>query len=114
MVLVRVHRVSSIKDPETGRYGKVIELVEEKRIQTQPVKISGVPQESVFIHSMIQDLTSYLQSLGFTSLGATMKPKMTLFLTEEEYEMLGVKLDVNEVYELEFRNGTITFKRAYD
>ena len=39
---------------------------------------------------------------------------MTLFLTEEEYELLGVKLDVNEVYELEFKDGVIRFKRAYD
>ncbi|MCD6592392.1 MAG: arcadin 1 [Thaumarchaeota archaeon] len=112
MVLVRVHRVSSIKDPETGRYGKMIELVEETRIQPA-VKLAGVPQESIMIQSMIQDLTRYLQSMGFT-MGSLMKPKMTLFLTEEEYEMLGVKLEVNEVYELEFKNGSITFKKAYD
>ncbi|MCX8187721.1 MAG: arcadin 1 [Nitrososphaeria archaeon] len=114
MVLVRVYRVSSVMDPETGRYGKLIELVEEKRIRTQPLKVSGAPQESIFIQSMIQDLTNYLQSLGFSPLGAALKPKMTFFLTEEEYEMLGVKLDVNEVYELEFREGKISFKRAYD
>ncbi len=112
MVLVRVHRVSSIKDPETGRYGKMIELVEETRIQPA-VKLAGVPQESIMIQSMIQDLTRYLQSMGFT-MGSLMKPKMTLFLTEEEYEMLGVKLEVNEVYELEFKNGSIIFKKAYD
>jgi len=112
MVLVRVHRVSSIKDPETGRYGKMIELVEETRMQPA-VKLAGVPQESIMIQSMIQDLTRYLQSMGFT-MGSLMKPKMTLFLTEEEYEMLGVKLEVNEVYELEFKNGSITFKKAYD
>lgn len=114
MVLVRVYRVSSIRDPDTGRYGKVVELVEEKPIRAQPIKISGAPQESMFIHGVFQDLMNYLQSLGFTQLGAALKPKMTLFLTEEEYEMLGVKLDVNEVYELEFRNGAIIFKKAYD
>jgi len=112
MVLVRVHRVSSIKDPETGRYGKMIELVEETRVQPA-AKLMGVPQESIMIQSMIQDLTRYLQSMGFT-MGSLMKPKMTLFLTEEEYEMLGVKLEVNEVYELEFKNGSIIFKKAYD
>ncbi len=113
MVLVRVHRVSSIRDPETGRYGKIIELVEEKRLRSQPVKISGMPPESMIVHGILQDLTSYLQSFGFAG-GGPLKPKMTLFLTEEEYEMLGVKLDVNEVYELEFKNGLITFKKAYD
>ena len=113
MVLVRVHRVSSIRDPETGRYGKVIELVEEKRVRAQPVRVSGMPPESMMIQGIIQDLTSYLQSFGLTA-GGPLKPKMTLFLTEEEYELLGVKLDVNEVYELEFKNGAITFKKAYD
>jgi len=112
-VLVRVHRVSSIRDPDTGRYGKVIELVEERRVQSPPVRITGVPQESMIFHSMMQDLANYLQSLGL-SMAGSLKPKMTLFLTEEEYEMLGVKLDVNEVYELEFKNGSITFKKAYD
>jgi len=113
-VLVRVHRVSSIRDPETGRYGKVIELVEERRIQSQPIRVTGMPQESMIIHSMMQDIANYLQSLGFSMTGGPLRPKMTLFLTEEEYEMLGVKLDVNEVYELEFKNGSITFKKAYD
>jgi len=112
MVLVRVHRVSSIRDPESGRYGKMIELVEETRLQPA-ARISGVPQESMMIQSMMQDLARYLQSMGFM-LGSTIKPKMTLFLTEEEYEMLGVKLEVNEVYELEFKNGMIVFKKAYD
>ena len=112
MVLVRVNRVSSVRDPETGRYGKMIELVEERRIQTAP-RVIGAPPESLAIQSMLHDLTSYLQSMGFM-LGSALKPKMTLFLTEEEYEMLGVKLDVNEVYELEFRDGTIRFKKAYD
>ncbi len=111
-MLVRVHRVSSVRDPETGRYGKMIELVEERKIQAAP-RISGVPSESFVIQSMLQDLTSYLQSMGFMP-GSTLKPKMTLFLTEEEYEMLGVRLDVNEVYELEFKDGVIRFKRAYD
>ncbi len=112
MVVVRVHRVSSVKDPETGRYGKMIELVEERKVQSA-ARFSGVPPESFMIQSMLQDLASYLQSMGFM-LGSMIKPKMTLFLTEEEYEMLGVKLDVNEVYELEFKDGAIVFKRAYD
>ena len=44
MVLVRVHRVSSIRDPETGRFGKLIELVEERRISRQPIGIVGAPE----------------------------------------------------------------------
>ena len=114
MVLVRVHRVSSIRDPETGRFGKLIELVEERRISRQPVRIVGAPEESVMAQRMIQDLLYQFQSMGFLPGMGGLRPKMTIFLTEEEYELLGVKLDVNEVYELEFKNGTIRFKRAYD
>ena len=114
MVLVRVHRVSSIKDPETGRFGKLIELVEERRISRQPVRIVGAPEESVMAQRMIQDLLYQFQSMGFLPGVGGLRPKMTIFLTEEEYELLGVKLDVNEVYELEFKDGMIRFKRAYD
>ncbi|MEM0223442.1 MAG: arcadin 1 [Nitrososphaerota archaeon] len=111
MVLVRVHRVSSVRDPETGRYGKMIELIEEKRVQAAP-RVSG-PPETLMIQSMLQDLTSYFQSMGLM-LAPPIKTKMILLLTEEEYEMLGVKLDVNEVYELVFEKGAIRFKSAYD
>lgn len=115
MVLVRVYRVSSMKDPETGRLGKVIELVEEKRLRSETARVTGVPEESVMIQRMLHDVLSQLQSLGmFPGLREFVKPKMTLFLSEEEYELLGVKLEVNEVYELEFRDGVIRFKRAYD
>ncbi|MCC6024087.1 MAG: arcadin 1 [Thaumarchaeota archaeon] len=111
MVLVRVHRVSSVRDPETGRYGKMIELIEEKRVQASP-RIPGAP-ETLMIQSMLQDLASYFQSMGLV-LAPPAKTKMILFLTEEEYEMLGVKLDVNEVYELVFEKGAIRFRSAYD
>ena len=63
---------------------------------------------------MIQDLLHQFQSMGFLPSIGGLRPKMTLFLTEEEYELLGVKLDVKEVYELEFKDGVIRFKRAYD
>ena len=31
-------------------------------------------------------------------------------LTETEYDMLGIRLDVNEAYELEIKNGSLTLK----
>ena len=39
-------------------------------------------------------------------------PKIILFLTEAEYEMLGIDFDVNQVYEVELKNQSITFKKA--
>lgn len=114
MVLVRVHRISSMRDPETGRRGKIIELVEEKRAM-KDVRTYGLTEESVMLHRMIVDALSQLQSLGMLPLfGESIKPKMTLYLTEDEYELLGVRLEVNDVYELEFKNGNITFKKAYE
>ena len=39
-------------------------------------------------------------------------PKIILFLTEAEYEMLGIDFDVNQVYEVELKNQSITFRKA--
>lgn len=104
-----------MRDPETGRLGKIIEIVEERRVKPEPARTLGVPEESVMVQRMIHDVLSQLQSMGMFPLPREpLKPKMTLFLSEDEYEKLGVKLEVNEVYELEFRNGSITFRRAYD
>jgi len=38
-----------------------------------------------------------------------MYPKITLILSEEEYERLGVRFEVNEEFELEFKDGKISF-----
>jgi hypothetical protein len=39
-------------------------------------------------------------------------PKIILFLTEEEYEKLGIDFDVNQIYEVELKNQSITFRKA--
>ena len=39
-------------------------------------------------------------------------PKMILFLTENEYEKLGIDFDVNQVYELDMLGQSISFKKA--
>jgi len=103
-----------MRDPETGRLGKVIELVEEKKRAREPT-VRGIGEESMMVQKMIYDVFTHLQTLGLMPIGReSIKPKMTLFLTEEEYELLGVKLEVNEVYELEFKDGSIKFKKAYE
>jgi arcadin 1 len=38
--------------------------------------------------------------------------KILMTLTESEYDMLGIRLDVNEVYDLDIRNGSITLKKV--
>ena len=37
--------------------------------------------------------------------------KIVMVLTETEYDMLGMRLDVNETYELEIRNGSLSLKK---
>jgi hypothetical protein len=37
-------------------------------------------------------------------------PKMILFLTENEYEQLGIDFDVNQLYTLELSGQSIMFK----
>jgi hypothetical protein len=39
-------------------------------------------------------------------------PKVTMVLTESEYDMFGLRLDVNDVYELEIKNGSLTLKKS--
>ncbi|MCX8203286.1 MAG: arcadin 1 [Nitrososphaeria archaeon] len=38
-------------------------------------------------------------------------PKMVLYLTEEEYERLGVRFEVNDEYELVMEEGKLAFQR---
>ena len=39
-------------------------------------------------------------------------PKMVLFLTENEYEQLGITFDVNQLYELVLSGQAILFKKV--
>jgi len=39
-------------------------------------------------------------------------PKIILFLTEQEYEQLGINFDVNQLYEIELSNGSVKFKKT--
>ncbi|MCS7135496.1 MAG: arcadin 1 [Nitrososphaerota archaeon] len=107
MVLVKVYRISSTNDPETGRPGRIIELVEIRRQGERP---GMVTEETLMLQRLMQGVFLQMQSMGLLPhVREVVIPKMTLFLTEEEYEMLNVKLEVNYVYELQFKDGKITF-----
>ena len=110
MVLVKVHRISSYTDPETGRQGKVIELVEVRR--RGGVVVGPQTEESVMIQRMLQTALVQMQSLGIMPpIREAVFPKLILYLTEDEYDMLNVRLEVNEVYELSFKDGGIYFSK---
>jgi len=107
LVLVRVFRISSFTDPGTETPGKQIELVGVRR---RPAGYMGTPQEEVAIFS---NLMNQLQSWGLLPpLRDLAMPKIVLYLTEDEYEMLGIRFEVNDVYELEFKDGRISLRKA--
>jgi hypothetical protein len=107
MVLIKVNRVSSYTDPETGKLGKQIELVEVRRRET-PQRMMGEEAQ------MVQGILSQLQSFGLPIQGMRelVIPKMTMILTENEYDILGVRFEVNDIYELTMKNGSIIFSKA--
>ena len=106
MSRVKVNRISSVTDPLTGLPAKQIELVEVRdalRPDLFPASDEG---------SVVQGMISQLQSMGLMpqmrELGYS---KVIMTLTESEYDMLGMRLDVNEIYELDIRNGSIALKK---
>ena len=103
---VKVNRISGVTDPLTGLPAKQIELVEvrdARRPEMFPSSDEG---------RMVQGMVSQLQSMGLMpqirELGFS---KVIMTLTESEYDMLGIRLDVNEVYDLDIRNGSLTLKK---
>src|SRR5579862_1314445 len=111
-VKVRVSRISSMTDPDTGKPGKSIELVQVKQQRQQPFMTGafGGPADQ---SNMIRDIMYQFQSMGFMPLGQNMSPpKVNLFLSESEYDLLGVRFEVNEVYDMILRDGMIKFEKS--
>lgn len=61
---------------------------------------------------VVQGMISQLQSMGLMPQMRDMGySKIIMTLTESEYDMLGIRLDVNEVYDLDIRNGSLSLKK---
>ena len=107
MIRVRVQRIESIRDPD-GNLGKRIELIEDRVIPrfsiTPPTEEARMVQE--VMQALQQQIPQFSTKTQFTL------PKITLFLTEQEYEELGINFNVNQIYDLELSNETIQFKRS--
>ena len=106
MVLIRVQRIESIRDPE-GLLGKRIELVEERNIPRFAIK--PPTEEARMVQSVVQVLQEQLPVQSMRS-GFNL-PKVVLFLTEQEYDQLGIKFDVNQVYKMELSDQYIKFTK---
>ena len=107
MTRVRVHKIESIRDPE-GNLGKRIELIEDRMIPRFAVR--PATEEARMAQDVIKALQQQLPML--TPPTQFTLPKMTLFLTEREYEELGIDFDVNQVYELGLAGQAIRFRRS--
>ncbi len=104
---VRVQRIESTKDP-SGGLGKRVELVEEDVIS--PFAIRPPTEEARMVQDLVRTLQQQMPMLGLRTQSSS--PKIILFLTEEEYEELGVRFDVNQVYEVELREQSVRFRKV--
>ena len=95
-------------DPDTGKPGKNIKLVQIKQQRPQPQMFGsfGGAEEA----NMIKGIMGQFQSLGIFPMRDT--PKINLFLSESEYDLLGVRFEVNEVYDMVLKDGTIRFRKS--
>ncbi|HMD78464.1 MAG TPA: arcadin 1 [Nitrososphaerales archaeon] len=106
MSRVKVNRISSVTDPLTGLPAKQIELV-EVRDARRPEMFPSSDEGRV-----VQGMVAQLQSMGLMpAMREFGYSKVTMTLTESEYDMLGIRLDVNEIYELDIRNGGLNLKK---
>jgi hypothetical protein len=105
---VRVQKIESIRDPE-GNLGKRIELIEDRVIPRFAVRPET--EEARMIQEVMKSLQQQLPVLA-TQKTQFALPKMVLFLTDNEYEKLGINFDVNQIYELELSGQSIRFKQA--
>ncbi|MGI0090805.1 MAG: arcadin 1 [Nitrososphaerales archaeon] len=111
-VKVRVHEITSMTDPETGKPGKNIKLVQVKQQrpqQAQQFGLFGGADDS----NMIKNIMSQFQAMGLP-FGRDNMPKINLFLSESEYDLLGVRFEVNEVYDMILKDGSIRFQKSLE
>jgi hypothetical protein len=103
---VRVNKIESTRDLD-GNLGKRIELVEEREINSyvmRPQSDEGKMATEIF--QALQTQMPFLPQRTQIS-----NPKILLFLTEHEYDSLGIDFDVNQVYEVILENQTVKFKK---
>jgi hypothetical protein len=109
-VKVRVFRIASVTDPDTGKPGKSIELVQVKQQRQQA--FFGGPFGAAGDSDMVRNIISQFQSMGLPiGPNPAGSPKLNLFLSESEYDLLGVRFEVNEVYDMILKDGTIRFSK---
>jgi hypothetical protein len=103
---VRVNKIESTRDVD-GNLGKRIELLEEREVN--PYIVRPQTDEAKMAQDIMQALQTQMPFLPQRTQMAT--PKIILFLTEQEYDNLGITFDVNQVYEVYLENQAIRFRK---
>ncbi|MCL2288953.1 MAG: arcadin 1 [Candidatus Bathyarchaeota archaeon] len=106
MFRVRVNKIESTRDID-GNLGKRLELLEEREVS--PYVLRPQTDEAKMAQDLMQVLQQQMPFLPQRQQLAT--PKIILFLTEQEYDSLGIIFDVNQVYEVVLENQVIRFKK---
>jgi hypothetical protein len=91
-----------------GNLGKRIELLEEREIPRFAVRPQT--EEAQVVQDVLQALQQQMPM--FQSRTQFAIPKIILFLTEQEYESLGIEFDVNQVYDITLENQAIKFMKS--
>jgi len=104
---VVVQRIESIRDP-SGNLGKRVELVEENVVPSFAIRPPS--EEARIVQDVFKALQQQVPMLGMKTQFKT--PKIILFLTEQEYEALGILFDVNQIYDVELSGQTMKFKKV--
>jgi hypothetical protein len=104
---VRVNKIESSRDLD-GNLGKRIELVEERGVS--PFVVRPPTEEAKMAQDILQALQQQMPIFPQRTQFAI--PKILLFLTEQEYDSLGIDFDVNQVYEVTLENQSIKFMKV--
>jgi hypothetical protein len=107
MFRVRVNKIESIRDLD-GNLGKRIELLEEREIPRFAVRPQS--EEGQVVQDVLQALQQQMPMFQVKQQFAI--PKIILFLTEQEYESLGIEFDVNLIYDITLENQSIRFRKS--
>jgi hypothetical protein len=103
---VRVNKIESSRDLD-GNLGKRIELVEERG--ASPFVVRPATEEAKMAQEVLQALQQQMPIFPQRTQFAI--PKILLFLTEQEYDSLGIDFDVNQVYDVTLEDQSIKFKK---
>jgi hypothetical protein len=107
MFRVRVNKIESIRDLD-GNLGKRVELIEDRQIPQFVMRPQT--EEAKVVQDVLQAMQQQLPM--FPMRGEIAIPKIILFLTEQEYESLGIEFDVNQLYEIMLESQTIQFRKV--